>query len=64
MTPPGVPGAPGLLGDEGQRLLDEQHAHLFPATVRPAFLRLLWVALAVLAVGVVAVIVAIGGRLP
>jgi hypothetical protein len=54
---------PGLFGDEGRRLLDERQAHLFPPSVRPAFLRLLWVALAVLAIGVTVVIVTIGGRL-
>ncbi|HLX48873.1 MAG TPA: hypothetical protein VKS82_11125 [Streptosporangiaceae bacterium] len=58
MTPP---GPRGLFGDEGRRLLDEQQAHLFPPSVRPAFLRLLWAALAALAIGVAMVIIAIGG---
>jgi hypothetical protein len=44
MTPP------GLLGDEGQRALGGTGQDLFPRSVRPAFLRLLWLALAVLAV--------------
>jgi hypothetical protein len=39
-----------MLGDEGQRVLSEQQLDLFPPSVRPAFLRLLWIALAVLAV--------------
>ncbi|HEY2578906.1 MAG TPA: hypothetical protein VGI74_21585 [Streptosporangiaceae bacterium] len=70
MTRPGlrgvrdIPGPPGLLGDEGRRLLNEQRTHLFPVAVRPAFLRLLWAVLAVLAIGAGVVIVAIGGRLP
>lgn len=45
MTPP------GLLGGEGQRALHEHEAQLFPGAIRPVFLRLLWIALAVLAVG-------------
>ena len=61
MTPPGLPG---LFGDEGRHLLDEQRARLFPASVCPAFLRLLWAALALLAFGVAVVIIAIGGWLP
>jgi hypothetical protein len=58
------PGSRGLFGEEGRRLLDERQAHLFPASVRPAFLRLVWVALAVLAAGLAVLIVTIGGRLP
>ena len=55
---------PGMLGDEGQHVLAEQEADLFPATVRPAFLRLLWIILAVLAAAGAAVFTALGGRLP
>jgi hypothetical protein len=64
MTGPGLSGDAGLFGDEGRRLLDEQHPHLFPATVLPPFRRLLWAALALLAIGVAVVLVAISGRLP
>jgi hypothetical protein len=55
---------PGVLGDEGQRVLGEEGGNLFPPSVRPAFLRLLWIALAVLAVAAAVVFTAIGGRLP
>jgi len=54
---------PGLLGDDGQRALDEQEADLFPGTVRPAFLRLLWIALAVLAALAGLLAAALAGRL-
>jgi hypothetical protein len=36
---------PGMFGDDDQPVQD-----LFPPSVRPAFLRLLWISLAVLAV--------------
>jgi hypothetical protein len=54
---------PGMLGDEGQRVLDEEEGDLFPPSVRPAFLRLLWIALAVLAVAAAILITVISGRL-
>ncbi len=41
---------PGMLGDEGRQVLGGQERELFPLSVRPAFLRLLWIALALLAV--------------
>jgi hypothetical protein len=52
-----------MLGDEGQRVLGENEEDLFPPSVRPAFLRLLWIALAVLAVAAAILITAISGRL-
>jgi hypothetical protein len=66
VTPPGVPGDEGqrVLGDEGQRVLGEEEGNLFPPSVRPAFLRLLWIALAVLAVAAGLLITAASGRLP
>ena len=54
---------PGMLGDEGQRVLGEQQRDLFPPSVRPAFLRLLWIALAVLAVAAGLLITAATGML-
>jgi hypothetical protein len=54
---------PGMLGDEGQRVLGEKEEDLFPPSVRPAFLRLLWIALAVLAVAAAILITAVSGRL-
>jgi hypothetical protein len=53
---------PGMLGDEGQRVL-ERETGLFPRSVRPAFLRLLWIVLAVLAVLAAVLFTAIGARL-
>jgi hypothetical protein len=55
---------PGMLGGEGQRLLDDQESGLFPATVRPTFLRLLWIALAVLAIAAGVLLASLAGRLP
>lgn len=55
---------PGLLGGEGQRALGDQESDLFPSTIRPAFLRLLWVTLAVLAVVAGVLLAALAGRLP
>jgi hypothetical protein len=54
---------PGMLGDEGQRVLGENEEDLFPPSVRPVFLRLLWIALAVLAVAAAILITAVSGRL-
>lgn len=58
MTPP------GLLGGEGQRALRDQEPGLFPSTVRPAFMRLLWIALAVLAIAAGFLLTAVAGKLP
>jgi hypothetical protein len=57
MTPP------GMLGDEGQRALDDQGPGLFPATTRPRFLLALWIALAVLAIAGGIVGAALAGKL-
>lgn len=57
MSPPGMPG------DEGRRVLGEQERELFPPSVRPAFLRLLWIALAVLAVAAGLLVSAAAGML-
>jgi hypothetical protein len=54
---------PGMLGDEGQRVLAQEEPDLFPPSVRPAFLRLLWIALAVLAVAAGLLITAVSGML-
>jgi hypothetical protein len=54
---------PGMLGDEGRRVLGEEERDLFPTGVRPAFLRLLWIALAVLAVAAGFLIAAASGML-
>jgi len=53
---------PGLFGEEGERALAEHHTWLVPAAARPAFLRLLWVALLLLGVtaAVIATIIAGG----
>lgn len=52
-----------LFGREGQQHLDAQQDMLFPTTVRPRFLRLLWIALLLLAAA--GTLLAIGtGRLP
>jgi len=45
-------------------VLDGHGPHLFPATVRPAFLRLLWGVLAVLGIAAGIVVAALAGRLP
>ncbi|WP_194904239.1 hypothetical protein [Catenulispora rubra] len=39
-----------LFGDDGQRRLDTERDTLFPPTVRPVFLRLLWAGLVLLTV--------------
>lgn len=62
MSPVDMPAA-GMFGDEGQRVLDEHGVRLFPVTVRPVFLRLLWAALAVVAIAGGAVVVGLAGRL-
>jgi hypothetical protein len=58
MTPP------SLLGGEGRRALRDYESGLFPDTVRPAFLRLLWIALAVLAIAAGFLLTVLAGRLP
>ena len=58
MTPP------SLLGGEGRRALRDHEPGLFPSTVRPPFLRLLWIGLAMLAVAAGFLITALAGRLP
>jgi hypothetical protein len=52
-----------LIGSEGQRALRDHEADLFPGTIRPVFLRLLWIALAVLAVAAGVLLAAVAGRL-
>ena len=54
---------PGMLGDESEHAPGGQERDLFPPLVRPAFLRLLWIALAVLAVAAAVLITAASGRL-
>jgi len=54
---------PGMIGEEGRRVLGEEEQDLFPPGVRPAFLRLLWIALAVLAVAAGLLITAASGML-
>ncbi len=45
-----------MFGDEGQRVLREQGPRLFPVTIRPGFLRLLWTVLGLLAVAAAVVL--------
>jgi len=58
-----VPGG-GMFGGEGHRVLDGLGPRLFPATVRPAFLRLLWGVLVVLGIAAGFLVAALAGRLP
>ncbi|GIG90684.1 hypothetical protein Pen02_56200 [Plantactinospora endophytica] len=53
-----------MFGDHGQRVLDDPQADLFPRTVRPRFLGLLWTMLVVLAAVATVLLTAITGRLP
>lgn len=59
----GVRPAP-MFGPEGQMVLDEHGSGLFPVSVRPPFLRLLWLGLIALAVVLAVVLIAVAGRLP
>jgi hypothetical protein len=54
---------PDLFGPDGYRAMTENADTLFPAAVRPGFLRLLWLALAVAGAAITAAVLAISGRL-
>lgn len=53
-----------MFSREGSEVLEQLGARLFPATIRPAFFRVLWAALALLGVAAVVVGMAVAGRLP
>jgi|GEM_PF-3498424 len=53
-----------MFGDHGRRILDDQRAELFPRTVRPRFLALLWAVLVALAAVAGVLLTTVTGRLP
>ena len=55
--------SPPLFGEEGDRRLAGREDDLFPASVRPPFLRLLWIALLAQAVAAAVLLAALSGRL-
>lgn len=52
-----------MFGDEGQKVLDDLGPGLFPDSVRPSFLRLLWLVMIVLAVLLAVVLTTVAGKL-
>lgn len=52
-----------MFSDEGQLVLEQHGPELFPISVRPPFLRMLWLGLVALAAVLGLVLAAVAGRL-